>query len=89
MRITANTPAYGSKQRVSTPRLAIIEVILDQLPHIGTAGHLLYLSLIQNYAPDPSRLCYEPIFFDINNTGAVLESHTAKMAALVGKLQDG
>ena len=59
MAITAHNPAYGRKQCLEAPHLAIIKLILDPLPHIGTADQLLYLSLVQNYVHAPSQLVHE------------------------------
>ena len=64
MAIAAHNPANARKQRIKTPSLIIIEFVLDQLPHIGTAGQLLYLSLAQNYTPTPAKLHHELIFFE-------------------------
>jgi hypothetical protein len=87
MSISAHNPAYGHKQRVNTPHLAIIELVLDQLPHVGTAGQLLHLALMQNYTSAPSRLHHELVFFDVNDTNA-LESHVAAMTKIAKKLKD-
>jgi hypothetical protein len=88
MAVSAHTPPYGQKQRVRTPCLAIVELVLDALPHVGTAGQHLHLSLMQNYMLEPSRLCHELIFFDIGNS-RVLEDHTAKMSGLASQLEKG
>lgn len=88
MTISAHNPAYGRKQRVNTPHLAIIEFVLDQLPHVGTAGQLLYLSLIPNYILAPSRLHHELIFFNINNSGT-LKDHSKRMCEAAKKLRNG
>jgi hypothetical protein len=84
MAISAHNPAAARKQRVKTPHLTIIELVLDQLPHVGTAGQLLYLSLIQNYATDSSKLHHELIFFDVGNG---LDAHNMKMSQAVKELQ--
>lgn len=88
MAISAHAPAYGHKQRVNTPRLVILEVVLDQLPHVGTAGQLLFLSLVQNYTSAPSRLCHELVFFDVGTADA-LDHHVSKMSKVADKLQKG
>lgn len=64
MAIAAHNPANARKQRIKTPSLIIIEFVLDQLLHIGTAGQLLYLSPAQNYTPTPAKLHHELIFFE-------------------------
>ena len=86
MAIAAHNPAYGRKQHIKAPRLAIIELILDPLPHIRTAGQLLYLSLVQNYMHAPSQLVHEQIFFNITNADS-LGCHAAEMSKLAKKLQ--
>lgn len=78
----ATTPR---KQRVRTPSLVIIEFILDQLPHMGTAGQLLHLSLMQNYVAEPGRLHYEEVSFELNSSDA-LEKHTKQMGKVARKL---
>jgi hypothetical protein len=84
MAINAHNPANARKQRIKTPKLIIIEFVLDGLPHVGTAGHMLYLSLAQNYMVEPSKLHHELIFFD---TGTGLDEHTARMLEIVKELQ--
>lgn len=84
MAINAHNPANARKQRIKTPKLVIIEFVLDGLPHVGTAGHMLYLSLAQNYMVEPSKLHHELIFFD---TGTGLDEHTARMLEIVKELQ--
>jgi hypothetical protein len=56
MATSATNPGGPRRQRVRSPRLVIIEFVLDDLPHIGTTGQLLYLSLAQNYVVAPDRL---------------------------------
>jgi len=82
MGISAHNPANACKQRVKTPSLVIIEFVLDQLPHIGTAGQLLYLSLTQNYMVTPSKLHHKLIFFDISSTDQ-LDGHAARVSKIV------
>lgn len=86
MAISAHNPANPWKQHIRTPRLVIIEFVLDQLPHIGTAGQLLYLSLVQNYAVEPSRLHHELIFFEIGDSHG-LDVHAAHMSKIVEELK--
>ena len=84
MGINVHNPANACKQRVKTPSLVIIEFVLDQLPHTGTAGQLLYLSLAQNYMVTPSKLHHELIFFDISSTDQLDD-----YAAQVSKITEG
>jgi hypothetical protein len=85
MATSATNPGGPRRQRVRSPQLAIIEFVLDDLPHIGTTGQLLYLSLAQNYVVAPDRLHHELIFFEIdpNNLG----KHTKRMSEIVEGLQ--
>jgi hypothetical protein len=86
MTVTAHNPTTPRKQRVRTPSLVIIEFVLGQLPHMGTAGQLLHLSLMQNYAVEPGRLHYEEVVFELNTPGA-LEKHTKEVVKLVGRVK--
>jgi hypothetical protein len=86
MAIVAHHPANPLKQRFSTPPLAIIEFVLDQLPHNGTPGQLLHLSLTQNYIASPDQLHHELIFFNICDDD-VLAGYTAEMAKTAERLQ--
>ena len=82
MEITAHNPTNPRKQQVRAPSLVIIEFILDALPHIGTAGQLLYLSLVQNYVVNPSDLRHQMIFFDVVN-GMPLKKHKKLVSNVV------
>jgi hypothetical protein len=86
MAISAHNPTNARKQRVRTPSLVILEFTLSQLPHIGTAGQLLHLSLAQNYLVVPERLHHEPVFFDISSADE-LAKHAAMVSKLVKELQ--
>lgn len=86
MTIDAHNPTGARKQRVRTPRLVIIEFVLDQLPHVGTTGQLLHLSLAQNYLMSPDKFHHELIFFEIGDQTA-LEKHAKYMSRIVGQLQ--
>ena len=82
MAIAAHNPANARKQRIKTPSLVIIELVLAQLPHVGTAGQLLYLSLVQNYTPTPTKLHHELIFFE-GASADLQASHAAQMSKAV------
>lgn len=86
MTVTAHNATTPRKQRVKTPSLVIIEFVLDQLPHRGTAGQLLHLSLMQNYVVERDRIHYEDIYFELNSPGA-LEKHTKRVEKVIKKLQ--
>ena len=70
------------KQRVRVPSLVIIEFILDALPHVRTASQLLYLSLMQNYAVNPSDLCHQMVFFNFVS-GMPLKKHKKLVSNVV------
>ena len=55
------------KNWVKTPKLVIVEFILDVLPKTGSAGQLLYLSLAPNYEQNPHDLHHEPILFNLKD----------------------
>lgn len=86
MVITAHRQANPLKQRVKTPSLVIIEFVLAQLPSIGTAGQLLYLSLAQSYIATPGRLHHELICFDLPRP-CDLHRHPNRMTKIVSELQ--
>ena len=88
MAISAHNSATGLKHRVKTPSLVIIELVLDQLPHIGTAGQLLYLSIAQNYLNMPSKLHHELIFFE-GSSANWRDEHTAEMAKAIEQFRKG
>lgn len=85
MTVNAHNPPNVRKQRVRSPRLVIIEFVLAALPHVGTAGRILYFSLTQNYKI-PTKLHHELIVFDIKDEGALAE-HTAHMSQVVKELR--
>ena len=85
MVVTAHKPANPLKQRVRTPSLVILELVLASLPNVGTAGEILHLSLMQNYTSAPSRLHHERIIFDFQVKKLV--PHGLRMANIVSKLE--
>ena len=87
MAISAYNPTGTLKQCVRTPRLAVIEFVLDSLPHLGTAGEVLHLTLAPNYVVAPSRLHHELIFFEVGD--ANLDEHTSRISEITKGLQEG
>jgi hypothetical protein len=86
---TAHLPANGYKQRVKTPRLAIIELVLAALPYrLGTAGDLLRISLAPNYIASPDGICHHIVDFELSNRGAHTK-HLQRMDKLTEELQEG
>jgi hypothetical protein len=89
MVIAAHNPVNPRKQRLRTPQLVIVELILEELPYrLGTAGDLLQISLGSNYQAAPHRICHEMIDFEISS-GKALTKHSARVASLVRQLQKG
>lgn len=86
LEITASNIAGPIKQRVRAPQLVIIEFILDALPHQGTAGQFLHLSLLQNYSEAPANLHHEQVFFEVAENQ--LEAHALRMARIVKGLEN-
>jgi hypothetical protein len=64
MEIRSHNIQPSIQNRLRTPRLVIIEFILEGLPDVGTPGQMLYLSLAPNYIS-------EKIRFDLKNDTAV------------------
>lgn len=88
MVINAPYPADPLKQRVRTPRLAILELILEQMSsRFGTAGDLLRISLGPNYQAANTEISHSIIKFDLGNETASAE-HRRKMATLARQLRD-
>ena len=88
MAINAPYPAEPLKQRIRTPRLAIVELILEEMSsRFGTAGDLLRISLGPNYQAADTEISHSIIKFDLGNEMASTE-HRKKMASLARQLQD-
>lgn len=85
MATSAHNPANPRKQRVRSPRLVIIEFVLNDLSHMGTTGQILQLTLAQNYVATQDRLHHELIFFEINPNN--LDDHTSRMSKIMEELQ--
>lgn len=88
MPVSAHNPASARKQRIQSPSLVIIEFVLDSLSHVGTAGQLLHLLLMQGYVAVPHRLHHKMIPFNIGSLGD-LGKHASHMAKIVQELQKG
>lgn len=86
MDVAAHNPPSPRKQRIRSPRLAIIEFVLKQLPQEGTAGQLLYYSLASNYKEGQTKPHHEIIPFDISN-GDEMNEHTSKISRIVKGLE--
>jgi hypothetical protein len=71
MEIRSHNIQPSIQNRLRTPRLVIIEFILEGLPDVGTPGQMLYLSLAPNYIGEKTRLLHEKIRFDLKNDTAV------------------
>jgi hypothetical protein len=86
MVVQAHNIQASIKSRLRTPRLLIIEFILEELPELGSAGEMLYLSLIPNYTGKAKNLHHQRIRFDLKN-GAAISKHIDSVKALAKKLQ--
>jgi hypothetical protein len=86
MAITAHRPANPLKQRIRTPHLVIIELVLKQLPSLGTPGQFLHLSLAQSYIVASERLHHELIRFDLPSEKAI-KTHAKEMRTIVRRLK--
>lgn len=87
MAIAAHNPAQPRRQRIRSPHLVIIEFVLNELPHMGTTGQLLHLSLAPNYQVDPEKFHHELIIFDVDGGTYGLDEHADRMSKIVGELQ--
>jgi hypothetical protein len=86
MAINSHNITATFKIRLRTPRLVIIEFILEELPDVGSPGQMLYLSLLPNYTSE-NDLRHEKIRFDLKNT-KVVEEHTASVSDRVKRLRE-
>lgn len=85
MDINSHNMTPTIKCRLRTPRLVIIEFILEELPDISTPGQMLYLSLAPNYLGDKKDLHHEIIRFDLKSEDAIQE-HMAHVSDRVRAL---
>ena len=86
MAVAAHRPVNGRKQRVKTPRLIILEFILQELPtHLGTPGTQLRMSLAPNYQAAKHQIRHKIIIFEICDKEALAE-HAEKVDQLAGQL---
>jgi hypothetical protein len=84
MEISSNaTNAHGT--RVNTSSLAIVELILDSLPKLGSPARVLFTYLQASFAsnPDDIKLVSCPFEIDPKN----VESHKKKISRLVAELK--
>lgn len=85
MNLTAHNITNSISNRLRSPRLVIIEFVLDELSGIGSAGQMLYLSLFPNYVKKGD-LHHEKISFDLKNEQAT-SVHIASMPKRVRALK--
>lgn len=87
MAVAAHRPVDGRKQRLKTPRLLILEFILQELPtHLGTPGTQLRMSLAPNYQAAGYQIQHEIIIFEICD-GEALAEHAGKVDQLADQLR--
>ena len=85
MLVNSHNVTASFKNRLRTPRLVIIEFILEELPDVGSPGQMLHLSLLPNYT-SAKDLHHEKVRFDIKNSKA-LDKHQASVSKRVEKLR--
>lgn len=85
MTVVSHNVMESLASRIKTPRLVIIEFILSDLPAIGSAGQMLYLSLVPNYV-NKKDLHHEQIIFDLKNEEVITE-HVEFVAETVRRLK--
>ena len=88
MTVTVHNVTPTFKTRLRTPCLVIIEYTLSKLSGPGSAGQMLYLSLLPNYlAHNQNSIHHEVIKFDLKNTKAI-SKHAASVKKGVQNLQE-
>jgi hypothetical protein len=88
MLIKAHNIAPKIKNRLRTPRLVIIEFILEELLDNGSVGQQLYWSLASNYTKDNRKsICYEQISFNLKND-VVIQGHVAHVSQRVQAIKE-
>lgn len=87
MVLTSHNVTPTIKNRLRTPRLVIIEFVLDELSDVGSAGQMLYLSLVPNYTRDTRHnIRHESIKFDLKNDKATA-THMKSVSKKLKNLQ--
>lgn len=87
MLINAHNIPANIKSRLRTPRLVIIEFVLNELSDVGSTGELLYLSLVTSYTQENRKsIHYERIGFDLKNDRAI-GKHMAYVSKRVRELE--
>jgi len=71
--------------RINASPLAIVELILEKLPTVGTPARVMYECLQASYAANPGNLGYFQCTFNIDPVD--LEPHKQKMATLITALK--
>lgn len=75
--------SYGA--RFDTSSLAIVELILDNLPKIGTPAQVLYVTLQAAFSSDPDAIKFIRCEFDV--LPDQLETHQDKMKNIAESLK--
>lgn len=85
--MSAHNVAAAAKSRLRTPRLVIIEFILEELSPTGNTGKMLYLSLASNYSVKRLQdIHHEQICFDFK-TDEAMAAHVPYVAKRVAALK--
>lgn len=87
MAVASHNVTSTIKNRLRTPRLVIIEFVLDSLWDIGSAGQMLFLSLAPNYVgSNRKNIHHECIRFNFKN-GKAIENQPVSVLKRLRKLQ--
>lgn len=85
--VTAHNIGASFRNRLRTPRLVIIEFVLQELSKTSTAGEMLRLSLAPNYIKTKNDfLHFQKIPFDLKNNAAI-KKHGSTMRGHLRKLR--
>lgn len=83
--VISPTATGGHGARIKNSPIAIIELILDSLPKLGTPASVLFSYLQGNFVSDTSAVKYFQCPFNIEPQG--LATHQQQIRSLVAKLE--
>jgi hypothetical protein len=86
MPVAAHNPAGPLKRRVRTPRLVIIELVLEDIRPATTSGTMLYQSAMDFYRGIESRIHHVLVSFNIHPDN--MSKHGLVMQELTKRLQE-
>ena len=80
MAVVSHNMTATIKNRLRTPRLVIIEFLLEELSDTGHTGRMLHLSLSSNYTMEKQKdIHLERITFDLKNEKARIDHQRAML----------